>query len=130
MAERYRLVYRGKLLPGMSPPLVAANLSNMFGIAPEQATELVSTFPGVVRTDLDVDQGNRFQAALANAGLITHLEPAYDASGESLPLTWDGVERRAGGDRRSGLERRALKRETSMRPDRRQGRGRRKSDKD
>lgn len=130
MAEHYRLVYRGKLLPGMSPPLVAANLSNMFGIAPEQAIELVSTFPGIVRTDLDIDQGNRFQSALANAGLITHLEPAYGADGEPLPLTWDGVERRAGGDRRTGLERRARKRDSSMRPDRRQSRGRRKTDKD
>lgn len=129
MADLYRLVYRGKLLPGMSPPLVAANLSNMFGIPPEQAFELVSTHPGIVRTDLDIEQGNRFLAALANAGLITHLERATDAAGEPLPLGWDGVERRSGGDRRSGQERRAKGRD-SLRPDRRHGRGRRKTDRD
>lgn len=127
MADLYRLVYRGKLLPGMSPPQVAANLADMFGIPPEQALELVATHPGIVRTDLDIDQGNRFLAALANAGLITHLERAYGTDGQTLPLTWDGVERRQAGDRRSGSERRTKNRD-SLRPDRRQSRGRRKTD--
>lgn len=128
MPELYRLVFRGKFLPGMTPPQVAANLSSMFGIEPEVAAQLVLTQPGVIRTDLDVDQGNRFQAALANAGLIAHLEPAYAGDGEVLPLTWDGIERRAGGDRRSGSDRRGKHRDAALVPDRRHGRGRRRSD--
>lgn len=127
MSVRYRLVFRGKFLPGLSAEQVAFNLSEHFGIAPEMAREMVVTFPGVIRTDLDVEQGNRFLAALANAGLVAHLEPMEGADGAPLPAGWDGIERRAGGDRRSGADRRGKSRD-NLAPDRRQSRGRRKTD--
>lgn len=128
MSSLYRLVFRGKFLPGLGAGQVAANLTEHFGIPPEMARELVATVPGVVRSDLDMEQGNRFLAALANAGLITHLEPMAGAAAAAPAVdAWDGSERRAGGDRRSGQERRDKARDT-LRPDRRQNRGRRKTD--
>lgn len=127
MSATYRLVFRGKFLPGLSADQVAANLTEHFGIPPAMARELVVTSPGVIRSDLDLEQGNRFLASLANAGLITHLEPMAGAAGEPVVPGWDGVERRAGGDRRSGRDRRDKTRDT-LNPDRRQGRGRRKTD--
>lgn len=128
MSIRYRLVFRGKFLPGLAAEQVAANLTTHFGIAPAMALELVATHPGVIRADLDVEQGNRFQESLANAGLITHLEPQVRDDGTPLPAGWDGIERRSAPPRRSGVERREEKRDASLRPDRRSGRGRRRTD--
>lgn len=128
MAARYRLVFRGKLLPGMAPEQVAQNLVALFGVTLETAQAMLASAPAVIRPDVDVEQGNRMLEALANAGLISHLEPATGAAGEELPMGWDGVERRLGLKRRSGDERRGGNRDASLRPDRRQSRGRRKTD--
>lgn len=126
MSALYRLVFRGKFLPGLQADQVAANLTEHFGIPPDMARELVATVPGVIRDDLDMEQGNRFLAALANAGLISHLEPMVAAGDAPAAPDWDGIERRHG-ERRSGQERRDKARDT-LRPDRRQNRGRRKTD--
>lgn len=129
MTVRYRLVFRGKLLPGMSPEQVAENLVALFGVPLETAQAMLASAPAVIRPDVDVEQGNRILEALANAGLISHLEPATSATGDNLPMGWDGIERRRQGKpRRSGQERRDEQRDASMRPDRRQNRGRRKTD--
>lgn len=127
MNMRYRLVFRGKFLPGLTADQVALNLTVHFGIDPEMARQMVVTFPGVIRTDLDIEQGNRFMASLANAGLIAHLEPMLGPEGVTLPEGWDGIERRAGIDRRSGQDRRGKARD-NLTADRRQSRGRRATD--
>lgn len=129
MSIRYRLVFRGKLLPGMGRDDVIANLAELFQVSPERAQALLAVVPAVIKHDIDVDAGNRYLEALANAGLITHLEPATDADGQPLPMGWDGVERRQGPrERRTGVDRRGGNRDAAIRPDRRQNRGRRKSD--
>lgn len=128
MAVRYRLVFRGKFLPGMGRDEVAANLADLFGVPLERAHGLLEQVPAVIKQDIDVDQGNRYLEALANAGLISHLEPATDTEGTALPVTWDGVERRNGQERRTGSDRRGGRRDATMRPDRRMNRGRRKTD--
>lgn len=128
MSVRYRLVFRGKLLPGLQREEVVANLAELFQVPLERAQALLEQVPAVIKQDIDVDQGNRYLEALANAGLITHLEPATDAAGMQLPATWDGIERRAGHDRRTGTDRRGGSRDAAMRPDRRLRRGRRKTD--
>lgn len=128
MAVHYRLVFRGKFLPGLSPEEVAANLAALFKVSEEQVRTLLANPPAIIRTDIDVASGNRYLEALATAGIITHLEPATDAHGDPLPLSWNGIERRSGDDRRSGRDRRGGNRDASLRPDRRQRRGRRKTD--
>lgn len=129
MAVRYRLVFRGKLLPGMDRDEVAANLADLFRVPLERAQALLAVVPAVIKQDVDVEAGNRYLEALANAGLISHLEPATDAEGQPLPMGWDGVERREGPrERRTGIDRRGGNRDAAIRPDRRQNRGRRKSD--
>lgn len=129
MAVRYRLVFRGKLLPGMGQDDVAANLADLFRVPLERAQALLAGVPAVIKQDIDVDAGNRYLEALANAGLITHLEPATDADGTPLPMGWDGVERRQGPrERRTGVDRRGGNRDAAIRPDRRLNRGRRKTD--
>lgn len=129
MAVRYRLVFRGKFLPGMGLDDVAANVADLFKVPLERALALLAEVPGVIKQDVDVEMGNRYLEALANAGLISHLEPATDAEGQPLPISWDGRERRREPRvRRVGIDRRDGDRNASLRPDRRQNRGRRKTD--
>jgi hypothetical protein len=128
MATRYRLVFRGKLLPGLTPEQVAPGLAQMFGATPEQVQALLASTGTVLKPDVDIDNGNRYLEAFLEAGLITHLEPATDASGTPLPTGWNGVERRTGEERRTQADRRGNNRDAAIRPDRRQQRGRRKTD--
>ena len=130
MAVRYRLVFRGKFLPGLSAEQVESGLAALFRASVEQIRQLLTTQPAVIKHNIDIDQGNRYLEALLEAGLITHLEAITDAEGNPLPEGWDGVERRLNiVERRSGHDRRAGKtRDASLRPDRRLNRGRRKTD--
>jgi hypothetical protein len=128
MAVRYRLVFRGKYLPGLGHDEVLLNLSGLFRLPVEQLQAMLEPVPAVIRKDVSAEDGNRYQEALLNAGLITHLEAATDADGNPLPEGWDGIERRVSQrDRRSGIDRRGANRDT-LRPDRRHSRGRRKTD--
>lgn len=129
MAVRYRLVFRGKYLPGLTHDDVVANLIGLFKVSAEQVEALLAQQPAVLKQDTDAVQGNRLLDALLEAGLITHLEATTDAEGNPLPEGWDGIERRRGDrDRRSGIDRRGGNRDASLRPDRRQSRGRRRTD--
>lgn len=128
MTTRYRLVFRGKLLPGLTAEQVAPGLAALFKASDEQIAALLASSSAVIKPDVDIDTGNRYLEAFLEAGLITHLEPATDASGTPLPVGWNGVERRVSGERRSGIDRRGNNRDAAIRPDRRQSRGRRKTD--
>lgn len=129
MAMRYRLVFRGKLLPGLSVEQVLPGLVDMFKTTEDKVRSLLASPVVVLKPDVDIDAGNRYLEAFLEVGLITHLEPATDAAGNPLPLGWNGVERRAGvAERRTGVDRRGGNRDAGIRPERRQGRGRRKTD--
>lgn len=126
MSTRYRLVFRGQLLPGLSPAQVALNLAELFRIDAAQAQRLMAT-PSTIKQDVDLATGNRYQEALAEAGLVTHLE-AHSRETPPVPGSdWDGVERRQG-PRRQRRDRREIHRGAAIQPDRRSGRGRRSTD--
>jgi hypothetical protein len=113
MRKEYRLVYRGQLLPGLDAAEVIANLAALFHVAEERIAPLLDHVPSVIKQHLDIDAGNRYLEALAEAGLITHLEAtSADA--------WDGSERRHGQRRERLGERRHGERGNAIRPDRRQ----------
>lgn len=129
MSRHYRLVFRGKYLPGLSPEDVHANVAELFRAPVERVRELLSSLPAVIKQDIDIEQGNRYLEAMAEVGLITHLELVTDEAGEPIaPGSWDGVERRSGVERRHRADRRAGRRGAAIVPDRRQNRGRRKTD--
>lgn len=129
MSRQYRLVFRGKYLPGLTPEEVHANVAALFRAPVERVRELLSTLPAIIKQDLGVEHGSRYQEALAEVGLITHLELVTDDTGAPIePGSWDGVERRAGAERRHRADRREARRGASIQPDRRQNRGRRKTD--
>lgn len=128
MAQRYRLVFRGKYLPGLSREDVHAGLAELFHVSLERVQSLLATLPAIIKHDVDIDAGNRYLEVLAENGLITHLEPLQEAAAPGNDA-WDGVERRSGEDRRGKMvDRRANRRGSAIQPDRRQTRGRRKTD--
>ena len=128
MAAHYRLVFRGKCLPGLSFPEVTVNLAKLFNVPVERVQELLAVQPAVIKYDIDIETGNRYLEVLAEAGIITHLELIDAASGEVITNPgWDGIERRMGPRRQKGRDRREGRRDTAIQPDRRQ-RGRRKTD--
>lgn len=130
MSRRYRLVFRGKYLPGLMPEVVQAHVAELFQTTLERVQQLLSTLPAVIKQDIGIEQGNRYLEALAGVGLITHLELVTDEAGAPItPGSWDGVERRSMIERRHRADRRANRRGAAIQPDRRKDRGRRKTDK-
>lgn len=130
MSRQYRLVFRGKYLPGLAPDVVQANVAELFHTSIERVQQLLSTLPAVIKQDIGIEQGNRYLEALAGVGLITHLELVTDEAGAPIePGSWDGIERRSATERRHRADRRANRRGAAIQPDRRQSRGRRKTDK-
>lgn len=129
MRRYYRLVFRGKYLPGLLPDEVHANVAALFRAPVERVQELLASLPAVIKQDIGIEEGNRYLEALAEVGLITHLELVTDETGEPIaPGSWDGIERRSGSERRVQADRRAARRGASIQPDRRKSRGRRKTD--
>lgn len=127
MSVRYRLVFRGKYLPGSSPSDVVANLAELFRVPVSRVDELLARQPAIIKHDVGLDDGNRYLEILAEAGLITHLE-ILSAANEVLSHNWNGVERRLGVRRQPGRDRRDQRRVGAIQPDRRTGAERRKSD--
>lgn len=127
MSSRYRLVFRGKMLPGLLPEQVAENLAGLFRISLEQAQGLIATAPTTIKQNVDLETGNRYLEALAEAGLITHMELLESGDAPPLVAGWDGIERRQADRRRQQRDRRDVRRGTAIQPDRRQ-RGRRQTD--
>jgi hypothetical protein len=125
---RYRLVFRGKFLPGLEPAEVAENLARLFNVSPERVSQLLANTPSVIKQDVDLDAGNRYLDALAEAGLITHLEALGGHQEAVASAGWDGIERRQEPRRLKNRDRRDARRSTSIQPDRRSRGGRRKTD--
>lgn len=130
MASRYRLVFRGKYLPGLSQTEVTTNLAKLFHVPVARVEELLATRPAIIKQDVDIEAGNRYLGALAEAGLITHLEALETVDEKEVLATggWDGIERREGVRRLMRRDRRDVRRGAAIQPDRRGGRGRRETD--
>jgi hypothetical protein len=129
MGSPYRLVFRGKYLPGVSAEEAMTNLAVLFNVAVERIQALLATQPSVIKQNISLEDGNRYLEVLAEAGLITHLEAL--AAENNAPVAgsgWDGIERRLQGRRRPSKDRRETHRGAAIQPDRRRGRGRRSTD--
>lgn len=76
MTERYRILFEGRLQPGIRAEDAAARLVELFGMAEDQARRLVAgDRPRVVKRDLEARQAERYREALTGAGLVVRMEP-------------------------------------------------------
>lgn len=123
MFQRYCLIFRGYYLPGLAPSEVVENLRGILHVEGEQLHALLATPPVILKRNVDLAAGGRYQEQLVEAGLITHLEPVDEITGEHLG--WHGIERRRL-ERRYRYERRAAERGYAILPDRRHVSDRRK----
>ena len=129
MSRHYRLVFRGKYLPGFVPDDVHGSVAILLSAPADKVQALLSATPAVIKRNVEIEQGNRYLEALAEIGLITHLELLTDEAGEPIePGSWDGAERRSDVARRHRADRRADHRGAAIVPERRKPRGRRKTD--
>ena len=83
--QQYRLVFRGKYIPGFTAEEAMGNLAKLFGVGVSRIETLLATLPATIKQRLDMEAGSRYLLAIAEAGMITHLEPSDTA--------WDGAER-------------------------------------
>lgn len=127
MSARYRLVFRGKYLPGIAPADVAANLAGLFRVPLSRIEELLASQPAIIKHDVSLEEANRYLEVLAEAGLVSHLESLEQAT-DAVAGGWDGVERRLDARRQQGRDRRDARRVGAIQPDRRVLRGRRQTD--
>lgn len=127
MSARYRLVFRGKYLPGVAPADVAANLAGLFRVPLSRIEELLATQPAIIKHDVSLEDANRYLEVLAEAGLVSHLE-SLEQTTDAVAGGWDGVERRMDARRQRGRDRRDARRVGAIQPDRRVLSGRRKTD--
>ena len=111
------------------PDDVHNSVATLLNAPVDKVQALLSGIPAVIKQDVEVEQGNRYLEALAEIGLMTHLELLTDETGEPIkPGSWDGLERRSDATRRHRADRRAGRRGAAIVPERRQTRGRRKTD--
>ncbi len=127
MSARYRLVFRGKYLPGIAPAQVVGNLAALFRVPLSRIDELLATQPAIIKQDVSLEEANRYLEILAEAGLVSHLE-SLGGPTDAVRGAWDGVERRLNSRRLHGRDRRDSRRAGAIQPDRRVVSGRRKSD--
>ncbi len=117
MDKRYRIVFKGQLLPGFSLDEVCENLAEHFHVSAAVIRQKLEKLPAVLKSGLDVHQANHYLEVLAADGLITQLEVMSE--------TIEQQERRLH-QRRYAQDRRRSLRTGGIVADRRRGSDRRK----
>lgn len=128
--ETFRIVFKGALAAGYTPEQVKNGLAKIFTLDPSEPTDasklkqLLSGRPVVIKKGLTREQASRYQQVIAGAGALAEIgtDPAEQ---HAAPGTRD---RRLNHLRRKAGDRRAVRRSSSILPDRRFNRGRRSKD--
>lgn len=121
--ERYRVVFIGQLDPGKDPEKVKSALAAKFKLTPPLLKRIMAGRPIVVKNNVDAEMAFRYKAEIDALGAICRIEPVPAAN----DLDELGYIERRKGERRTGLtNRRKSDRSSSIQPDRRTGRDRRK----
>ena len=118
MDKRYRIVFKGQLLPGFTLDEVCENLALQFKASEDAIRQKLSQLPAILKTGLDVHQANHYLEVLASDGLITQLEVITDSGGE--------IKEKRLHQRRYAQDRRRNMRTSGIVTDRRKGSDRRK----
>jgi hypothetical protein len=121
--ERYRVVFIGQVEPGRDPEKVKAELAMKFKLTPAMIKRVMAGRPIVVKNNVDAETAFHYKTEIDAVGAMCRIEP--------VPATNDlddlGYIERRRGERRTGLtDRRKSDRSSSIQPDRRGGKDRRK----
>lgn len=117
MDKRYRVIFKGQLLPGFTLDEVCENLAEHFNVSEAAIRQKLEKLPAVLKSGLDVHQANHYLEVLAGDGLITQLEVIAESMSQQ--------EKRLH-QRRYAQDRRRNMRTSGIVSDRRKGSDRRK----
>ena len=115
--ELFRVVFGGEVEEGKDPEAVKRAMKEKFKLAPAVIERMMAGRPIVVKNNVPSDVARRYQFKIEMIGGVCYVEP--------MPLECDTDEKgyieRRKTERRSGNERRSVRRENSIQPDRRKG---------
>jgi uncharacterized protein YbjQ (UPF0145 family) len=74
MSEKFNVVFKGEILPGVEPTAVRKTVAQLLKVDAAKAEQLFSGQPTVLRRDVDRDTAEKIQRALKNAGAACELE--------------------------------------------------------
>lgn len=77
-APRYRVVFRGELMPGADPADVRTRLAAMFKVDVSRVEPLFSGRKMVVKKDLSIEDAKRYRDGFRSSGAVAHIETAVD----------------------------------------------------
>ena len=117
--EFFRVIFNGQIAPGADPAEVKNNLSRLFKLDPAEPQDLEKLkrlFSGnkvIIKDKLSLEAAENYRRAIKNAGALCEIKPVLERR---------QTQRRVQGDRR------AIRRTSSIQPDRRKNGGRREAD--
>ncbi|MEJ2639564.1 MAG: YbjQ family protein [Desulfosarcinaceae bacterium] len=80
MSERFNVIFKGDLLPGVDPSAARKTVAQLLKVDAAKAEQLFSGQPTVLRRDVDRGTAEKIQRALKNAGAACEL--ALSGAGE------------------------------------------------
>jgi hypothetical protein len=115
MAQAYKVIFTGTLDPNVNPEDAVRDFAAVFKVGEQQARELITAGqPRVLKTDVDADNAQRYQAVLEEIGLRSRLKSMdeLDAGAkhgaqpdaslpESAVADWSGSDAGAAGSQRA-----------------------------
>lgn len=124
--ESYRVTFDGATTEEYDLETTKKRFAKYFKLNLKKTERLFSGKVHILKTGITEAEAMKFAVAIANIGCECYIEPVpHDDDISHQP---GFVERRRGGERRVNPSRRKSVRSASIRPDRRQNNGRRKTD--
>jgi hypothetical protein len=85
MVQAYQVVFSGKLAPTANAEVVVRDFASIFKVSDEQARALILGGQArVLKSDVDADNAQRYQAVLEEIGLESRIEPMTAQAGPTL----------------------------------------------
>ena len=85
MSERFNVIFKGELLPGVESTAARKTVAQLLKVDAAKAEQLFSGKPTVLRRDVDRDTAEKVQRALKNAGAKCELQPLEADEAPPLP---------------------------------------------
>jgi hypothetical protein len=124
--ETYQVIFSGVTTEEFDLETTKKRFAKYFKLSMKKTERLFSGREHILKSKVSEDEAMRFAVAVATIGCECYIETVpYDDDISNQP---GFVERRVSGERRMNPPRRKTIRTTSINPDRRKNRGRRKTD--